>query len=53
MTDQSHVSWAHHTAAGNRCAACLCDVLFLVYGSLLTVVHLIFDSNVHKDLACQ
>ena len=20
MTDQSHVSWAHHTAAGNRCA---------------------------------
>ena len=20
MTDQSHVSWAHHGAAGNRCA---------------------------------
>ena len=20
MTDQSHVSWAHHSAAGNRCA---------------------------------
>ena len=19
MTDQSHVSWAHHSAAGNRC----------------------------------
>lgn len=22
MTDQSHVSWAHHSAAGNRCAGC-------------------------------
>ena len=24
MTDQSHVSWAHHSAAGNRCVLPAC-----------------------------
>ena len=43
MTDQSHVSWAHHTAAGNRCAT------RLVCGSVPTVLSLV----VQKKLACQ
>ena len=27
MTDQSHVSWAHHSAAGNRCVLPACATL--------------------------